>query len=763
MRQINKKLIKFSIFAIIGSIVFSLGAYIGVEAYSGTVYGRKQGYGYFKNVYQKGSSGSGGYVIKNGVKNVNSVSKLMSFLKSKNKSSGQDEAGSAFIVYTLLGKNGKDRDKDISNGDWDDLEARLRSLDSRGNINWSKNVSLSINSYHQEYKNSKGKTVHDDAFYSNSSNEKSIVFTDDKGKIIYALAHKCANPMGNKGSFAGIPEANEWSVSTKSTVKTANYTPGQVITWNHSVKNDGPDDTDTDVSYRYENRSGLGSGNGSNHTFDSGANKNDDEDFDSTHTITQNDVGNNLCRVTSATPEAWDDDGRTTSSAACVAIPYNYSLTPFVSANVSGTVEANTTFSLTPSVTNTGPTKSRNTQWQITQIVVEPGSAIPNQSGGNSSSAPCGTYFSGAGANCSTVSSGNTVFSETGSWLSGSMISATAVTAGDYEVGTHICYAFSVQPRSSSSNDWSHSATVCLVIGKKPKVQVHGSDLSVGGIVQGSTAVKNISGVNRTFGSWVEYGIFASGSITGVAAGSAYAGSGLANASLCMYSRLSFTNAGSSLCTNTTPIGGYNVSRNMPDVASSFPANTTNPDRNLGSGVTVDLTQNNLQGIYTASGTLTINGGGSGDHINKGQWIVINAPTTDITIGGDIHYTDETLSTIDEIPQVVIIARNININDSVRNVDAWLIASGSINTCSSVGTSLPLSANICNRMLTVNGPVMADKLYLRRTAGSGTGSNSGDPAEVFNLRPDVYLWSLARANESGQIHTVKTIELPPRF
>jgi hypothetical protein len=118
----------------------------------------------------------------------------------------------------------------------------------------------------------------------------------------------------------------------------------------------------------------------------------------------------------------------------------------------------------------------------------------------------------------------------------------------------------------------------------------------------------------------------------------------------------------------------------------------------------------------------------------------------------------------------VIIAKNINIADvvganTVTNIDAWLIAQGgTINTCSDVDKDANLSTDICKDKLTVNGPVMTDKLYLRRTAGSGTGANSGDPAEVFNLPASAYLWSITQASKSkSNVQTVYSTELPPRF
>ena len=58
---------------------------------------------------------------------------------------------------------------------------------------------------------------------------------------------------------------------------------------------------------------------------------------------------------------------------------------------------------------------------------------------------------------------------------------------------------------------------------------------------------------------------------------------------------------------------------------------------------------------------------------------------------------------------------------------------------------------------------MANHLLLRRTAGAGRGAASGDPAEVFNLRPDAYLWASYMQRDANKVRTVKTTELPPRF
>ena len=141
-----------------------------------------------------------------------------------------------------------------------------------------------------------------------------------------------------------------------------------------------------------------------------------------------------------------------------------------------------------------------------------------------------------------------------------------------------------------------------------------------------------------------------------------------------------------------------------------------------------------------------------------------------MTIKGNIQYANNALSSVSDIPQVVIIARNIIISPDTTQVDAWLVttgkdAQGSINTCGAVmaGSPSSLNAGICNKQLTVNGPVVTNKLYLYRTAGSGTGKSAGDPAEVFNLRADAYIWASGYSPGTGRLPTVSTKELPPRF
>jgi hypothetical protein len=341
----------------------------------------------------------------------------------------------------------------------------------------------------------------------------------------------------------------------------------------------------------------------------------------------------------------------------------------------------------------------------------------------------------------------------------------------DYAIGTKVCYVLSVKPYShTSTTAWRHSTLSCIVVAKSPKVQILGGDLWVGkskaaDIVTSSTTKKQGSHFLR-FGSWGEYGALSSGTVTGFASGAGYSEGAPTTASstadFCQASLLTFTNSGTTTCTGTTsPKGGYSFLGQLPDIASRFIASEAIP------GTQIDVSQagSNLYSYNDDSKTLTIK---ASDNIGKGKSVVIVAPKAAVRISDDIRYTSETLNAVRDIPQVVIIADSISIDASVGRVDAWLVASGTkngtITTCTGISNPVTqLNSDECDKKLTVNGPVIARHLYLYRTAGSGTGDASGDPAEVFNLRPDAYLWATGYSAKAGRLQTVSTKELPPRF
>ena len=87
-----------------------------------------------------------------------------------------------------------------------------------------------------------------------------------------------------------------------------------------------------------------------------------------------------------------------------------------------------------------------------------------------------------------------------------------------------------------------------------------------------------------------------------------------------------------------------------------------------------------------------------------------------------------------------------------------------MSTCgvpSGVNWTSDLSALVCDKQLTINGPILARNLYLRRTYGDA--ANPGTPAEILNLRPDVYLYGFSKTRNTGSIRTMYVKELAPRL
>jgi hypothetical protein len=741
-------------------------AYAAVTHYGRVAYG-----GYFTNMgwshtYANSCGTNLNRLMCDGLVGVTDYTSLVNFYSGKlNGTDTQANNAAAFTVLSMLGVDGPNAGNPATvgvanaRGRFSEWATIVKNYNDAGKIHYSQTASYTINTAY----NSKG----DVFWYNDSDSAESVVFDTSNGAV--AIKKACGNLVGTLAALPYVAPSVDWSISATSSVDKSTVAPGDTVNWTHTIKNDGPTKTNNDVTYHYQDRQDLGGASGPDKIFSSGQVNGATATFQSTYTVADSDLGKTLCRSTSNIPASSTVSGWNESASACVSVPYNWTIsTPIVTLDHSGAVDAGSSMTATAKINNSGPTSSKPSKWELTRIVVQPSKDVPNVAGGLSATDPCGTYFKSSFSNCATAGSGAGLTFKVGDNPLGDF----PTEIEDLAIGTKICYALSVQPASSSNNSWNHSAPVCVTISKKPKIQILGGDLWVGVPFSGSASVAKVSAgtVTKkgfTFGSWIEYGIFATDVIKGAGSGAAFAGQGQQNSTVCSSSVLSFTNAGDSQCSDTMPIGSYATTKIMPDVEASFPSTAA-----IGNLKSDDLVSGALKsGIYTASGVLTLSGG----NIIKGQWVVLSAPDADITIDGDIKYTNEVLNSASDIPQLVIIAKNIYITDKVKQVDAWLIAKGAasssdgtINTCSSVAVNDPLTINLCNQQLVVNGPVMANKLYLRRTFGSDPciGSDcspSSIPSEIFNLRPDAFLWATGRSVVSGRLQTVYTTELPPRL
>jgi len=484
--------------------------------------------------------------------------------------------------------------------------------------------------------------------------------------------------------------------------------------------------------------------------------------------------GDTKTLITGTAPTSTSNDGSvsTGTTGPC----YDYTLTTS-SSNVGGNYESGSSITLNNSINSSSWTaknnsayyekyktwtKSKNIKWYLTKFVINPGVALPAaKAGGESSTAPCAYYGFKV---CTTESQGTTVNP------AGTGNVTYDFNIPDLKAGTKICFAFSVfTNQSDPSNDTSsldktpyyHSSfnptANCLLIVKKPKVQVWSGDLSVGKSLSSKQEQASIASSSQSvksglrYGSWVEYAIYATSGVTGIASGSGLSDGRASND--CSINLLTYTNAdAANSCTGNLG-GSYKYSSNMKNYTSYFSATTALPSTNLNEIKT--------SGVYSSADKILSLA--SNAAIDKS--IIINAPNTDVVINNNISIATGNYTSLSQLPQVVIIAKSIKIAESVSNIDAWLLApSGSIDTCTINGARpTALTVNSCSIQLTVNGPVVANKLYLYRTAGSDPKDESGIPAEIFNLRADAYLWMYNRSAGDNRWRSTYVTELPPRL
>ena len=261
----------------------------------------------------------------------------------------------------------------------------------------------------------------------------------------------------------------------------------------------------------------------------------------------------------------------------------------------------------------------------------------------------------------------------------------------------------------------------------------------------------------NVYGSWGEYGIITNGkadSASGAGLSSSFNGrSGVTPRD---YNKLTFA--------NIPKFGNFSSTGSVPD-------NFTLPSvRGARGNISGNVDVNSLaSGEYNA-GNVTL----TGSKLSVGKSIVIKSSGV-VRISGDLLYTDT--NDVRQLPQLIIYAKNIIIESSVGEVNAWLITQkdGYVSTCGVVisagGWLSGVSESSCGKQLKVNGPIKTGHLFLRRTYGGKHASSAkndpnmhpGTPAEIINLRADTYIWAYNNYRNTGAISTMNIRELPPRY
>lgn len=444
---------------------------------------------------------------------------------------------------------------------------------------------------------------------------------------------------------------------------------------------------------------------------------------------------------------------KVSSTESCVYVPYEFDLIPCIkagTANCGGVdipQEPGTTTPVTPNITGEGTPTPPGSRWVITRWKIpgnfEGNPETPKQRKDNNNSNTCSHYNGEFGGHAAECNSGQT---STGSFKGNppTVIGTDGIIIpNNAEIGSRYCIGLSISPYKMSKDEsqgvqnakvgheWRHSAPICVLVVKKPKMQIWSNGIYARGGIK--TSRSDIGG--KTFGSWVEFEALGGKPIIGFKTESSQNTNNLTF-------RNGINNGGrSASIVDKGSWGAWGTSNNVQGLINSIKSRY--PSSNAAKNVRVE----GNSGANANIGGLT----GTGTNIYYGK---------DITITGNIVNSEPKANAGGQFAQTIIIADNIKISKDVTRVDAWLIASGEINTCP-VGKTDVNEIN-CGKPLAVNGPVIARTLNSWRTAGSNP-NNREEPAETYNQRADVYLWAYGQAGGPGRIITTYTKELPVRY
>lgn len=554
-------------------------------------------------------------------------------------------------------------------------------------------------------------------------------------------ARRCADIRITVRWTVSYNMVHTYSISDDSAV------PGQTITWNWGVRNAGPDAAYATVRCQADwsvGRTGIARGPLSDENDYVAASSSMYPTCTNSYTIPAGTPsGTRYCQRLQYRPDSSTVPGGWTTGDLCTTVVGAFTLNPTIRVAPDDVATPGQQETLFPTITRNGTGAATNIAWRVNALVYSPG-ATPGPGTSRSTSDACAYYT--AETSCTQVTGGSgTIASITTSPYN--LANLTHTLGATLTPGSRVCYSLSIRPWGGGT-DWRHSNLSCVVIGKRPKVQIRGGDLKVheGGI---TTSTSTVGG--RTYGSWVEYGAVSSGINSTLASGAGLVtGHTSGPTTPAPWSRITFSN------TNTAALGNYSPGAQSGNMRNFF---VTLPGTSLDDSTytLTPLAAGQVRVLDFGDEDITLNGASG----ILGSYIIRTGGT--VTIASNIGLnTSAGISGIRNIPGVAIVANQINIPNSVTNIDAWLLANDTIDTCVDQPSDGLLTMNTCQNALVVNGPVQATTIYLRRTAGSDATSLT-QAAETFNTPGYAYLWARGLQSGSSQVATTYVVDQPPRF
>ena len=302
-------------------------------------------------------------------------------------------------------------------------------------------------------------------------------------------------------------------------------------------------------------------------------------------------------------------------------------------------------------------------------------------------------------------------------------------------------------------------------VSRKPILKVTGNDVHAGAIITtDASKTKNLAACTPdnpldpppagdidtvipptpSSGSTGQYAVSASGRITGFQGDNKSGGS----------NDLTFNN-------KNLPLGGYSVICRQDLAQSIVPTSTSSntiiskPAPTTAKQIVKHINANPNQDYTLNNSFATIPAGAGRQRLT----IIVDG---NVQINNNISY-DTNYGNRSGIPSFALIATgNIYVAEGVTRLDGLYVSNKTFSTCSiNNNLRLPvLTKDTCKNQLTINGALVANEVYFRRTNG-----NVGDPtpAEKLSFLPELYLSPPPSTSTLVDLTRTGFLDLPPVF